>query len=156
MPDETVQIVPYQDTYAPVFARLNREWLEAFGLFEALDGLYLDDPRGRILDKGGEIFVALLDGKAVGTCAAIPSGDGIVELAKLAVAAEARGRGLGEKLVLSVVDFARQRGARRVVLSSSTKLAPALRLYKKLGFHPVAPGEGVGYATADVFMALSL
>lgn len=152
----TTEIVTFRDDYVPAFGRLNRDWLESFGLLESADVPYLEDPRRWIVAKGGEVFFAVRDGEVLGTCAAVPSADGVVELAKLAVAPAARGQGLGRRLVLAVLDFARRRGARRVVLSSSSKLGAALRLYDALGFHHIPRGAGVDYATADVFMAIDL
>lgn len=152
----TIEIVTFRDDYAPAFERLNRDWLESFGLLEPADVPYMEDPRRWIVAKGGEVFFAVRAGEVLGTAAAVPSADGVVELAKLAVAPAARGQGLGRRLVLAVLDFARQGGARRVILSSSSKLASALRLYQALGFRPIPRGAGVDYATADVFMALDL
>ena len=152
----TIQIVTFRDEYAAEFGRLNREWLEGFGLLEPADVPYLEDPRQHIIAKGGEVFFAVRDGTVLGTCAVVPSAAGVVELAKLAVAPVARGQGLGRRLVLAVLELARERGARRVVLSSSTKLGAAVRLYEALGFKHIPRGAGVDYATADVFMALDL
>ncbi len=59
---------------------------------------------------------------------------GELEFRMLSVAASARGRGVGEALVRTVVDRARAAGIGRVVLSSSEKMAAAHRLYERLGF----------------------
>jgi len=60
-----------EQRYAPDFARLNRRWLESFGLIEEADGRYLDFPRESIIDTGGQIFFAVEEGVVLGTCAAI-------------------------------------------------------------------------------------
>ncbi len=44
------------------------------------------------------------------------------------------GRGLGTDLVQAVVDEARRRGCRRIVLSTTNDNLPALRFYQKRGF----------------------
>ena len=44
-----IEIVPFRDEYARDFERLNREWLEGFGLIEAGDLPYMEDPRGTIV-----------------------------------------------------------------------------------------------------------
>ena len=152
----TTEIVSYRPEFAPDFARLNRAWLEQYFTIEPLDEEILGDPEGRILAPGGEVFFAVQGGAVIGTCAAIPHGDGQFELAKLCVAPAAQGAGLGRALVETVVDFARDRGARRVVLVSSTKLTAALRLYEAFGFeHRPFPGAPP-YTEADVYMELDL
>jgi putative acetyltransferase len=149
-------IVPYRPEFREAFERLNRAWLEAHDLLEPLDLEYLRDPEGRILSGGGQLFIAVEDGEAVGTCAAICASSETVELAKLAVAPKAQRRGLGRRLSLLVIAFAREKGASRVVLTSNTALIEALRLYESLGFrYGVMPAD-VPYETANVYMTLEL
>jgi putative acetyltransferase len=149
-------IVAYQDRHADDFALLNREWLDSFGLYEEPDGKHLYSPREYILDPGGEIFIAENGGRVVGTCALVPVSDNMFEVAKLAVAHEARGQGLGRRLAELALNRARERGATRVVLLSSSKLGPALKLYESLGFeHRPVPGHQP-YETADVYMELEM
>jgi ribosomal protein S18 acetylase RimI-like enzyme len=52
----------------------------------------------------------------------------------LAVDPAARGRGIGERLVLACLERARAAGKRRMVLSTDTRMAAAHRLYERLGF----------------------
>ncbi len=149
-------IVHYRPEFAPDFARLNREWLERYFTIEPRDEAFLGDPEGLIVAPGGEVFFALEGATVLGTCAAVPTGDGQFELAKLCVTPAAQGRGIGRALAQTVVEFARGRGATRIVLVSSTQLLPALRLYDALGFeHRPFPGAPP-YADADVYMELEL
>ena len=85
-------IVPYRPEFAADFARLNRAWLVRFFTVDPLDELYLQDPEGKILQPGGEIFFALQGDRVLGTCAAIPHPGGAFELAKLAVDPVAQGQ----------------------------------------------------------------
>lgn len=151
-------ILPYRDEFAPDFDRLNREWLTRYFSVEPLDEEYLRNPRGKILAPGGEIFVAMLDGEVVGTCAAVPETERSFELVKLAVAPKAQGRGIGRQLVRRVIDFARERRARRLVLWSASKLGPAVRIYEALGFvhTPFAGPPPYGDPQVDVYMTLEL
>ena len=153
---DTVAIVCYDDRHAEAFGRLNREWLERYGLLEEGDRKHLEHPRESILAAGGEIFVALEGDAVVGTCAVTVRDAGTVELAKLAVDPSAQGRGLGRRLSEAAISWARARGARTIVLVSSTKLTAALRLYERLGFrHGPVPAD-TEYVTADVYMELAL
>jgi putative acetyltransferase len=150
------QIVPFEDAHATAFYALNRAWLDEHALYEPADEKQLADPRGQILDRGGDIFVALLEEEVVGTAALIPSAPGVVEIAKVTVAEAARGHGLGRRLVEHCIAHARRRGARRMFLVSSTRQGAALRLYESMGFLHRAPPAPLAYETADVYMELEL
>ncbi|MFD9071706.1 GNAT family N-acetyltransferase [Streptomyces lasiicapitis] len=60
----------------------------------------------------------------------------VVVAARLFVAPEARGTGLGERLTKTVMDYARGHGV-RLVFEVMTKDAAAIRLYEKLGCQEV-------------------
>ncbi|MGQ0839770.1 GNAT family N-acetyltransferase [Actinokineospora sp.] len=59
---------------------------------------------------------------------------GELEFRMLAVAPTARGQGVGEVLVRAVFARARDHGLTRVAMCSSEDMAPAHRLYRRLGF----------------------
>jgi putative acetyltransferase len=151
-----VHIETFRPEHEQAFATLNRAWLVQHGLLEPPDENQLANPQGTILAPGGQIFVAVRDEDVLGTCAVIPHGAGVVELAKLTVAPAAQGQGLGRRLVEACLAFAREHDIRRVVLVSSSRLPAALRLYEAMGFrHRPLPAD-VAYATADVYMELDL
>jgi ribosomal protein S18 acetylase RimI-like enzyme len=155
-PTKEVRIDVFRAEHAAAFEALNRAWLVDHGLYEAPDEEQLSDPWGTIIEPGGQVFVALRGDEVLGTCALIPYQPGILELAKLAVAPEARGRGLGRALVEACLGLARRRGIGRVVLVSSSRLGAALSLYESLGFRRGPLPRDVPYATADVYMELDL
>jgi RimJ/RimL family protein N-acetyltransferase len=147
-----VRIETFRPEHQPAFAALNREWLVGYGLIEPHDEEQLGDPFGHIIEPGGQIFVAMIDGTVVGTCAAIPYAPDAVELAKLAVDPAARGRGIGHRLVDACLAYARDRGASRVVLLSNSRLTAALRLYESYGFQPRPVPASAPYVSTDVYM----
>lgn len=63
---DSVEITRWDRKYRSDFIRLNREWIERFFCLEESDLKILGDPEGEIIDKGGEIFLALNRGKVVG------------------------------------------------------------------------------------------
>lgn len=152
----SVAIVRYRSEFRSAFDALNRAWLVANDLLEPADVEYLEDPEGKILALGGEIFVALEAGQVIGTCAAFPIGRETFELAKLGVTPAAHGRGLGRLLCNAVIDYARSEGATRIELTSNSRLVHALRLYESIGFRRGPMPADVRYRSADVFMSLDL
>ena len=152
----SVEITTFRAEHARGFGELNREWLERYGLMEPSEVEQLEDPERHFIGGGGEIFVAVHDGQVVGTCAVMPHGAGELELAKLSVAKEFRGRGLARSLVERCLDYARARGIRRVVLVSNSQLRTALQLYESLGFRYGPVPAGTQYVSADVYMELDL
>jgi GNAT superfamily N-acetyltransferase len=154
--DAAVEIVGWRPALRDDFERLNRRWLESFGLLEDGDLVYLQDPEAAILAGGGQIFFALDGDRVIGTCAAIRRSDAGFELAKLGVAPDAQNRGVGRRLCEAVIDFARRAGAGRVVLTSNTQLTAALRLYRALGFRDAPVPADLPFVTVDVYMVLEL
>ncbi|MFY9822026.1 MAG: GNAT family N-acetyltransferase [Thermoanaerobaculia bacterium] len=149
-------IVTYRPEFRETFERLNRAWLEAHSLLEPADVEYLQDPELHILSPGGQIFCALQDGEVVGTCAAIRVSPSVFELAKLAVAPLAQGRGLGRQLSERVLSFAREAGVSKIELTSHTALVQAIRLYESLGFQHEPMPPDIRYQSANVYMTLRL
>lgn len=151
-----VRIVQYEPALAPHFARLNREWIERLFVVEAADQAVFDDPEGSIISPGGAIFFAVIGEDVVGTCAVMPHGAGILELAKMAVRPAAQGRGVGRLLGEACIAFARTTDAHRLMLLSNSSLAPALHLYETLGFRHAPMPPGNEYARADVSMEMNI
>jgi len=154
---DEIKVIPYKERYIPDFIRLNRAWLEGFGLLEEADEKkHLNTPRESIIDNGGQIFFAVEREIVVGTCAAIRHSSKIIEIAKLAVTPSAQGLGIGRMLTKTVTEYSIDEGAWKVFLVSSTKLKSALRLYESMGFVYAPLPEKTDYATADVYMELVL
>jgi putative acetyltransferase len=153
-----IHIRPFQPGDAAAFRALNEEWIARYFTLEERDHETLGQPETHILQPGGKIFMALRGSTPVGCCALIPSGDGVFELAKMAVSPELRGRGIGRQILAYVIKQARALGASSVFLGSSSKLQNAVHLYESFGFRHLRPEEvpPLPYNRADVFMALDL
>jgi putative acetyltransferase len=150
------QIVGWRPELRADFERLNREWIEQYFVVEQEDLKVFGDPAGQIVAPGGEVFFVLDENGVQGTCAVIRHDAETFELAKMAVAPAARGRGYGDRLVEAAIAFARGAGARRLMLVSNTRLAPALTLYRKHGFRDVPLDPANGYSRADIQLELQL
>jgi putative acetyltransferase len=139
---------------ATAFRTLNEEWITRYFTLEEKDREVLGDPEAMILHKGGHIYMAYLQGEAVGCVALLLCGSGTYELSKMAVAPHLRGLGIGRRLLRYALAQARGLGAKRVFLGSSSKLKNAVHLYESMGFRHVPPEDlpPMSYARADVFM----
>ncbi|MDB5243168.1 MAG: N-acetyltransferase [Spirosoma sp.] len=175
-----VSIIPYHPRYQPDFKRLNIAWIEKYFQVEPHDLEQLDQPQTFILPNKGQIFFAVADGEVVGCVAMVNTGTAPVpalaalagnrgtpervrpdggctgfELAKMAVSPTMQGQGIGKKLCLAALDYARQLGASTVWLESNRILTPALTLYEQVGFREV-PRVETPYARANIRMEITL
>ena len=143
---------------ASAFRALNEEWITSYFTMEKKDREILDDPESAILRQGGHIFIASLDGRAVGCVAIIPLGNGVYELSKMAVSPQLRGLGIGRRVLEHAIAQARTIGAKSLFLGSNSKLKNAVHLYESVGFRHVPPDKlpPTEYTRANVFMEMQL
>lgn len=149
-----VTIVAYEPKYAQAFAELNYEWLEKYFVVEPYDRQVLDAPEEHIMAPGGEILLALVNGRAIGTVALIKRADREYEVSKMAVTEQYKGLRIGQKLMYACIDFARKMGSTRIWLDSNRKLTPALNLYKKVGFKEIPVPAVTHYERGNIRMEL--
>ena len=93
----------------------------------------------RLRESGDDAFVALLDTSVVGLAtlhsrAVLHSERRVAQLTALVVAPEVRGHGVGRALVLRAEQWARERGAERLVVTTALHRAEAPAFYERLGF----------------------
>ena len=154
---DEVKIIDFRPDLQPYFAQLNYDLISQHFKVEAHDQELLDDPQREIIDKGGYVCFAEVNGEIVGTCGLYKMRDGVYELIKMAVDDKAKGRQVGKKMGLHVLEVAKQMGAHRVELQSNTKLKPAINLYRKLGFTEAKMDENSkDYARANILMIINL
>jgi len=96
---------------------------------------YLDKP-------GSHVLVARLIGKAVGMCVVFDRGDATIEVKRMIVDDNARGRGAGASLLDAAHSHGLALGARLALLEVGTRNVEAQALYRKAGYvfrGPFAP-----------------
>jgi putative acetyltransferase len=79
-------------------------------------------------------------GNVVGSVALRELGDGVVELKRMYLRPEARGRGFGKQLLGVALEWARSNGKAAVRLDTSERMVAAQHLYEAHGFRRV-PGD---------------
>jgi GNAT superfamily N-acetyltransferase len=88
----------------------------------------------------GCLLLARRGADCLGTVGLRRLGAGVAEIKRLYVVPEARGGGLGRMLLTRIVDEARRKRYSRVRLDSDRRsMAPAIVLYRALGFIEIPP-----------------
>lgn len=156
-----ITIEPFKPEYRDAFRDLNLEWIRTYFKVEPKDLEQTNSPEACIRE-GGHILFAVEDGEVLGTCALykihgdVPEGENDLELAKMAVRPDARGRGFGDLLMLSAEKWARVAGANRIMILSNTVLEPAIALYIKHGYQIKNLGPHKDYERCNIEMWKSI
>jgi GNAT superfamily N-acetyltransferase len=112
-----------------------------------------------LLDSG-RLYVAELDGEAVGVGGLKLHGRKMAEIKRMFVRPSVRGHGVGRAIVERLVADARDLGCETVVLESASFMHSAHALYRSVGFVPADPYGGREFEDVDhdgvVFMQLAL
>ncbi|HVC50703.1 MAG TPA: bifunctional helix-turn-helix transcriptional regulator/GNAT family N-acetyltransferase [Stellaceae bacterium] len=82
-------------------------------------------------------WIAEIDGRSVGSVALVRHTDAVAQLRILLVDAEARGLGIGARLVEECVLFARRVGYCRIMQTTYSVLTAARRIYEVAGFRRI-------------------
>ena len=146
------------DAARALFARGQLDWTEGTDLEEEarryiarslqadladISANYLDPPRSHF-------WVALLDGRVVGTVGVQEIDEEEAELRRMSVDGGTRRRGIGARLLATVEDFCREMGYSRVGLSTVVHLAAAMNMYRRYGYRPLRQ-EPYGKFTVQYF-----
>lgn len=142
-PTSRVTIRRFQPEDADAVGRLTISAYDTYGTIGGQYRDYLADPARRA-DGCNALLVAELDGEVVGTVTFVLPGDpeweerarlaGDAGFRVLAVGPAAQGRGVGTALVAACLRRARDRGRRRMVITSMEWMTRAHRLYEAFGF----------------------
>ena len=151
-----VQIVQYENKYAPYFKELNLVWLTQYFSVEDIDREVLEQPGERVLTPGGMIFFALHDSEPVGTTAVVNHGHGVYELSKLAVREDMKRKGIGRMLIEGAVQWAKAQGGTWLFLESNSILEPAIKLYEHAGFKHEQLDADSHYSRTNLRMGMNL
>ena len=101
------------------------------------------------LQSGGEFWVVEFQGAIVGTAAYYPiaRGDHAVEIRKMYLLPQFRGKGLGRYLLHQLENAIANKGFREIWIETASVLSEAVVLYEKNGYQPAS---GVETARCDL------
>ena len=149
-------IISYSDELKKYFIDLNIEWLETYFYVEQHDADLLNNCKEVIIDKGGFIFFYKENEEVLGTFALIKVTENTFELGKMAVSPKSRGKGIGQKLMVFCVEFAKSKNWEKLLLYSNTKLENSIYIYRKFGFVEIPIEENNPYSRGNIKMELIL
>jgi ribosomal protein S18 acetylase RimI-like enzyme len=146
-----IEIIEFSEELSEPIKTLNYEWLEKYFSVEEGDVASLSNPQKYIIDKGGHIYYAKLNGEIVGTASLLKKNKTVYELGKMAVNDKAQGHGIGTILLEHCLNIAKQKQITTLILYSNTILQSAIHLYRKYGFEEVELESGL-YERANIKM----
>ena len=149
-----IEVISYNKKFSEDFYTLNKLWIEESWSLEDSDKEDLLNPE-KIVKKGGQIFFAVSNNKAVGTVAMIFNSKNKFELAKMTVKSNFRGKGIANLLMDKCIQFAVEKRAKEIFLISNDSLKIARNLYDKYGFKEVDL-DSKKYKRGNVKMVLKL
>lgn len=114
-----------------------------------------------VYDKDKSVyFVIEYEGKIIGGSGIAPLENGpkeICELQKMYFLPEARGKGLGEQMIIKCLDFAKETGFKSCYLETLEMMKAAQKLYQKVGFEYLEEPLGcTGHTSCPVWMMKNL
>lgn len=153
-----MQIVPVANAEQVAQVRgLFQEYWDSFGFTPCFQnfGRELAGLPGKYAPPGGRLGLALLDGRPAG-CVGLRQIDGArCEAKRLYVKPEARGHGVGARLLAWVIAEARAAGYRELLGDTMPVMQQALAMYDRLGFERTGPYDAEATAGA-IYLKLKL
>ena len=145
-----MEIIEYKNAYKQDFIDLNIDWIKRFFVPEEADYEVLNQIES-LLDSGSMIYFALEDNHVLATCMAMPLGDDVWEICKLAAAGQSTGKGAGSAVFKASMDYAIEHGAKEAHtdFKQDTETGPAH--LSKYGFKEVPLNKDYwGFERADI------
>ena len=126
--NEDLEIIPVEDN------EVLKQWIHVatsgFGMSPEVEEIWYDFFAETVFDNPFKTYLALLDGRPVGTSQLFTSG-GVAGVYNVSSIPEARGQGVGSAITLAPLIEARKRGYHVGVLQASSM---GYNVYRKLGF----------------------
>ena len=163
MKPEEITIQPIEEIHDTAMAQIIRRSLEEFGANKP-GTVYFDEETDHLTrlfrTPGSSYNVALHNGQLLGGAGVFPTKGlepGMAELVKMYIRPEARGIGLGERLMHLCMEQAREMGYSKLYLETLPELTRAIPLYIRLGFETIPEQLGrSNHSGCSVFMVKSI
>jgi len=161
---DQIMIRPIEPRDNAAMAAIIRRSLEEFGANKP-GTVYYDDTTDHLFElfestQNSAYFIAELDGRLLGGAGIFPTEalpEGTCELVKMYLSADARGMGLGRRMINLCLEKAKENGFRSVYLETMPELKKAVSVYEKFGFHYLdSPMGNSGHCGCDIWMLKEL
>ncbi len=160
----TITTRQYAAADKQAYIALNLDWIKESFTIEQSDRDQLENLEATILATGGQIIIAELDDRVVGTGAILPphhypqDGRKWLEIVKMAAQKDLRGQGIGRAVLEALIAEGRALGANAIWLETNNDLKAAIRLYERCGFQHLSNDSlwPTPYARCNVQMVLEL
>jgi ribosomal protein S18 acetylase RimI-like enzyme len=96
-----------------------------------------ESPPADLMPPSGELLLVSLDDEPVAIGGVRDLGTPVAEVKSMYVAPEARGRGLGRRLLGRLEGIAAEHGCRAVRLDTASHMTAAIALYRDLGYREI-------------------
>jgi len=106
----------WNETYEAAVARITADFLQNFN------------------PQKERCWIAEQNEKILGSIFLVKQSDSVAKLRMFYIEPEARGMGLGNRLVKDCVEFAKELGYQKIILETASMLLTARHLYQKAGF----------------------
>lgn len=149
-----MEIAAYKSQWKQNFINLNLEWIEKYFKAEPQDIEMLNNVE-ELIRNGAAVFFALEQERPIAVCMIVPRKNHIWEICKLATAKEAQGKGAGWAVLEKCMNYAKDHGARKLLIVSNKILSAAMHLYAKAGFKEV-PIDYMEYERVNIQLEKTL
>ncbi len=123
---------------------------ERFGYIDYSLNQDINDIWAAYINAGNLFIVVETDGKLIGTGALIQESSSVGRIVRMSVAPNFRRQGIARTLVLYLIEAAKQRDYRQILVETNSDWHSARKLYRNCGFQFVEKRDGETHMKMEI------